>query len=246
MTPGKWGLLHNGVSLPAPLNAAAASAVRRSLGIGDDACVIAVVANLVAYKGHSDLIEALGRVQHRLPQPWKLLVIGRDDGIGDGLKERAAALSVSSNILWLGERSDVGDLLAVSQIFVLPSHQEGFSNALLEAMAAGVAPVATAVGGNADAVADNESGLLAPPRDPEALGLVISRLANDQTLRRRLSGAARQRVSQRFSLVACVERYDRLYRALIEPVPAPIREILAEEGGNSRSLPTAAETEHAC
>lgn len=237
----KVGLIHNGVELPAPISVAAGEAVRRSLGIAADAFVIAVVANLVAYKGHRDLIEALGRVQHRLPQPWKLLLIGRDDGVGEGLRERAAALNISSNILWLGERSDVGNLLAASQIFVLPSHQEGFSNALLEAMAAGVAPVATAVGGNADAVADNENGLLVPAHDPEALGLAISRLANDQALRVRLAGAARQRVSQHFSLAACVGRYDRLYRALVEPYPASISEILADDRDDSQNLQLAAE-----
>jgi glycosyltransferase involved in cell wall biosynthesis len=242
---GKVGLLHNGVDLPATIGAAAGAAARRSLEIADDAFVIVVVANLVAYKGHRDLIEALGRVRHRLPKPWTLLLIGRDDGIGGGLKQQAAALNISSNILWLGERSDVGNLLAASQIFVLPSHQEGFSNALLEAMAAGVPPVATAVGGNVDAVADNENGILVPPHDSEALGLAISRLASDQALRGRLADAAHQRVSEHFSLAACVERYERLYRALMEPTPPPVSEILADDCGDCEMSGTAAKIEHA-
>jgi len=241
----KVALVHSGVDLPAPMTAAEYARVRQSLEISSDAIVIAVVANLVAYKGHRDLIEALGRVQHELPKPWYLLVIGRDDGIGTDLKRRASELNISANILWLGERSDAGSLLAASNVFALPSHQEGFSNALIEAMAASVAPVATAVGGNVDAVLDNETGLLVPPHDPAGLAVAISQLAKDQTLRRRLADAARRRIRQRFSLAACVERYEKLYRALIESTPVPIGEILADDRGDSRNARTAAEVEHA-
>ena len=241
----KVALIHNGIDLPEPMSALERERVRQSLHIANDALVIAVVANLVAYKGHRDLIEALGQVKDELPKPWCLLAIGRDGGIGADLRRRAEALNISANILWLGERSDAGDLLAASDVFALPSHQEGFSNALLEAMAANVAAVATAVGGNVDAVLDNETGLLVPPRDPAALAAAIARLANGQALRRRLADAAHQRVKQRFSLTACVERYERLYRALIEPAPAPINEILADDRGNASTARTAAEIEHA-
>lgn len=243
--PRKIALIHNGIDVPTPPSAAERTRVRQSLQIANDALVVAVVANLVAYKGHHDLIEALGRVQRELPKPWRLLVIGRDDGIGADLKRRAEALGLSANVLWLGERSDAGDLLAAGDIFVLPSHQEGFSNALLEAMAASVAAIATAVGGNIDAVLDNQTGLLVPPRDPAALAGAIARLAKDPAWRRRLADAAYQRVRQRFSLTECVERYERLYRALIEPAPAPIGEILADDRGHWPSTQTAAKIEHA-
>lgn len=231
--PRKVALIHNGIDLPTPMSAAEVARVRQSLEITDDAFVVAVVATLVDYKGHRDLIDALGRVQHELPKPWRLLVIGRDDGIAAGLKHRAEELDIAANISWLGERSDIGRLLAASDILVLPSHQEGFSNALLEAMAASLAPIATAVGGNLDAVLDNQTGLLVPPRDPTALAAAIVRLANDQALRRRLAAAAFQRVKQRFSLAACAGRYEKLYRALIEPVPAPINEILVDDRSDS-------------
>jgi len=163
----------------------------------------------------------------------RLLAIGRDDGIGVGLKRQAEALKIADNILWLGERADVEELLAASDIFVLPSHQEGFSNALLEAMASNVAPIATAVGGNVDAVTDNETGLLVPPNDPPSLASAILRLAKDQTLRRRLADAARLCVDQHFSLNACVDRYEKLYRAMSEPNPKPFGEIVAVGGGAS-------------
>jgi glycosyltransferase involved in cell wall biosynthesis len=227
----KVALIHNGVEMPAPMAAAERYRVRESLQIPNETLVIAIVANLVGYKGHRDLLEALALARDELPQLWRLLVIGRDDGIGAELQQQAQKLDISGNVLWLGERSDVGRLLAASDLFVLPSHQEGFSNALLEAMAASLPAIATAVGGNIDAVHDNDSGLLVDAKDPESLAPAILRLAKDAALRRRLGDAARSHVAQRFSLDACVERYDRLYRALLEPAPAPLGDILTAYRG---------------
>jgi glycosyltransferase involved in cell wall biosynthesis len=241
----KIALIHNGIEVPLPPAAAERQRIRGGMRLTSDTLAIAVVANLVAYKGHRELIAALARSSDRLP-PWRLLAIGRDDGIGAELKRQAETLKVSDNILWLGERADVGELLAASDIFVLPSHQEGFSNALLEAMAANIAPIATAVGGNVDAVTDNETGLLVPPNDPVALATAILRLAEDEALRRRLADAARLRVQQRFSLDACVDRYERLYRGLRESNPKPVGEILAasDDAGRRRSISVAVEHAH--
>jgi glycosyltransferase involved in cell wall biosynthesis len=130
--------------------------------------------------------------------------------------------------MWLGERSDVEDLLFASDIFVLPSHQEGFSNALLEAMAASVPAIATAVGGNSDAVVDGETGLLVPPSNPRSLAAAILRLAKNPELCRRFAEAGRRRVEQKFSLEACVDRYEKLYRAMGKADPPPVSEILAD------------------
>jgi glycosyltransferase involved in cell wall biosynthesis len=180
-----------------------------------------------------------------LPKPWIVVAVGRDECVGAALKQQAAALRVSGNIMWLGERSEVEDLLAASDIFVLPSHQEGFSNALLEAMAANLTVVATAVGGNVDAVIDNETGLLVDAGDPPALAAAMLRLAKDPQLRRRLAGAARARVEQQFTLEACVGHYEKLYRAVSEPNPAPVGKILADIARESARRETAAVTAHA-
>jgi glycosyltransferase involved in cell wall biosynthesis len=242
---GKLALIHNGIALPEPMTPADRQETRLALGISEDAIVITAVANLVAYKGHRDLLAALALVKDELPVPWQVLAIGRNDGIGAELEEQAETLNIAGNIRFLGERSDVGELLAASDIFVLPSHQEGFSNALLEAMAANVPAVATAVGGNTDAVVDNETGLLVPAHDPKALGAAILRLAKDSVLRRRLAGAARRRAADCFSLDACVGRYERLYRALNEPVPHPVAEVLADTSADNRQSQRAATIEHA-
>jgi glycosyltransferase involved in cell wall biosynthesis len=236
----KLALIHNGIEVPAQISASERGRVRESLRISSDAVVIAVVANLIAYKGHWDLIEALALIKKDLPINWRLLVIGRDDGIGAELKQKAEAINIAGNILWLGERSDVGALLALSDIFVLPSHQEGFSNALLEAMAVGVAGIATAVGGNLDAVIDNQTGLLVRPKDPRALAAALLRLAQDPALRRRYAEAGRRCIEKQFTLDACVGRYEKLYRAMSESTPKPVAEILADDGrGSDRDNVTA-------
>jgi glycosyltransferase involved in cell wall biosynthesis len=224
----KLALIYNGIELTAPAATQRRERMRETLQVSIDTLAICVVANLVAYKGHQDLIEALAEIKNDLPIQWRLLIIGRDDGIRGELERRAQALGIGAKIMWIGERSDVGDLLAASDLFVLPSHQEGFSNALLEAMGAGLAVVATAVGGNVDAVVDEVTGLLVRPREPRSLAAAVLRLAKDPGLRRRFGDAARQRVERYFSLDACVGSYEKLYRALDAPEPRPVAEILAE------------------
>jgi glycosyltransferase involved in cell wall biosynthesis len=235
--PRKIALIHNGIETPAPVTAADRERIRKVLDIPKDALVIAVIANLVSYKGHRDLLDALALVKEQIPNPWLVLMIGRDDGMGVELRRHAAALNLASNIRWLGEQPAADRLLAAGDIFVLPSHQEGFSNALLEAMAANLAVIATAIGGNLDAIVDNESGLLVPPRDPSALAAAIARFASDPDIRLRYGDAARRRVEQRFALQHCVERYEKLYRAMSESDPRPVAEILADDAGASARRP---------
>ena len=227
---GKLALIHNGIDLPSPVFTSRRRQTRDLLQIPDGALVITVIANLIAYKGHRDLIAALALIKDRLPAPWRLLAIGRDDGIGADLK--AQSHGIGDNILWLGERGDVDELLSASDMFILPSHQEGFSNALLEAMAARLPVVATAIGGNSDAVVEDETGSLVPVREPLALAAAILRLALDPVLRASFGEAGRRRVEQRFSLQACVDRYERLYRTLGEADPPPVSVILADDAAD--------------
>jgi glycosyltransferase involved in cell wall biosynthesis len=237
---GKLALVHNGIDLPSPVFTSRRQQTRDLLQIPYGALVIAVIANLIAYKGHRDLIAALALIKGQLPQSWRLLAIGRDDGIGADLNAQAHSLGIGDNILWLGERGDVDELLSASDMFILPSHQEGFSNALLEAMAARLPVVATAIGGNSDAVVECETGSLVPVRDPRALAAAVLRLAQDSDLRASFGEAGRRRIEQRFSLEACIDRYERLYRALGEVDPQPVSVILADDAADRRQRAVAA------
>ncbi len=222
----KIGLIHNGVVVPSLVTAEIRAAARTRLNISPETCVIAIVASLIGYKGHADLLGALARVHNELPQPWRLLVIGRDEGQGKHLARQAISLGFGQNVDWLGERSDVDAVLDTVDVAVLASHQEGFSNSLLETMGRGIPTVATAVGGNLDAIIDGDSGLLVSVRSPEDLGQALRRLCTEPELRSRLGAAGRERVRHLFSLEACVGRYENLYRSFDKIGKVPVQELI--------------------
>ncbi|HWP35157.1 MAG TPA: glycosyltransferase [Thermodesulfobacteriota bacterium] len=201
--------IHNGVAPPPPVSPAAAAALRHQLGLPAGTPVVGTVGTLLPVKGHADLLEAVARLAPAVPD-LTALICGRPLVL-EPLAARAAALGIADRVRFLGYRDDVPALLAVMDVFVLPSLSEGLSLALLEAMAAGLPVVATAVGGNPEVVRDGESGFLVPPRDPGALAERIGRLLRDRALARRLGLAAARRVRQEFSLDAMVQRYEALY-----------------------------------
>jgi glycosyltransferase involved in cell wall biosynthesis len=158
----------------------------------------------------------LGAAANSLPPSWTLLCVGRDDGIGSSLIDLARELSIDAHIRLLGSQSDVSALLASADVGILCSHEEGFSNAILESMAAGLPMIVTDVGGNAEAVLDRETGYVVPPRDPAALGAAIVALAANADLRKQMGATGRRRVETHFSITRCVEDYDNLYCNLID------------------------------
>jgi glycosyltransferase involved in cell wall biosynthesis len=222
----KVGLIHNGVAIPQSLGDDIRSQARGRLGIADDAFVMVIVANLFPYKGHADLIVALIEIAPRLPQPWRLIVVGRDEGIGPALRAQATDGGIAEHICWLGARDDVGAILPAADLALLVSHQEGFSNALLEAMAQGLAVIATDVGGNRDAIRNGESGRLVPVRDPIRLGEAILELAYDKALRRRFGTAARHRAINLFSTENAIRHYQQLYQGFAELGRRPVQAIV--------------------
>jgi len=213
--PRRTLVLYSGVDLAQLANVTDRHAGRDRLSLAPDMLVIAIVANLIPYKGHADLIEALGRIASRIEGKWALLVAGRDDGVGASLQERAAALGIAENIRWLGIVDDVPALWRAADIGVLASHQEGLPNSLMEGMALGVPMVATAVGGVDDIATDGLDAILVPPRDPGALGSALLQLIRDPALRARLGRAAATRIASDFRLTACVDAYWRLYQLML-------------------------------
>jgi len=213
--PGKLRLIYNGIEPSGPtLDQGEA---RVALGLNADALIGIVVANLIPYKGHRDLIEALAIAAPKLPFSWQVVCVGSDNDLRPELEALAAAKGLSRNVRFLGQRFDVGRLLAAADFGVLPSREnEGFSNAILESMRAGLPMIATDVGGNAEAVVDGTTGLVVPAADPNALSAALLRLAQDPSLRRRLGEAGRQRVATAFTLDECVAKYCALYGELLD------------------------------
>ena len=209
-------LIYNGVDTGhfAPASASERGSTRRALGIEENAFVLTILANLIAYKGHADLLAALAPIAPDLGQPWLLQCIGRNDGLQSELESLAEGLGIAKNIRFLGEQVDVTRFLHASDLAVLPSHQEGFANAILEAMACGLPVVATDVGGNAEAVTHGESGAIVPPHDPLALGAAIAAIAQDRARAQKMGAFGRARTEKIFSLESSAKAYDAFYRTL--------------------------------
>jgi glycosyltransferase involved in cell wall biosynthesis len=221
----RLGLIYNGLDteVRAPNGR---KRTRDGLGIRDATLVFVIVANLIPYKGHLDLVEALGKVDSKLSADWQLLIVGREHGAGAAVKALAASLGIADKITFLGARNDVPDLLSAGDIGLSSSHEEGFSNAVLEGMRSGLPMIVTNVGGNAEAVVNGETGLVVPPRDPPAFADAILRLASDPQLRRSFGANGRRRVEQCFALSSCVAAYEALYSGLVAgKLPNNIEEI---------------------
>ena len=212
----KLGLIYNGIDVERFRDGGSREVTRTAIGLTPTTLALVIVANLIPYKGHRDLIEALRQCQAQLPDPWHLLIVGRDDGIANKLQVQAAEAGIAENISFLGPRQDIPDLLKACDIGLLCSHQEGFSNAILEGMAASLPMIVTDVGGNAEAVLDGVTGIVVPARDPGRLAEAIACLANDAAMRSNLGAAARHRLEEHFSLERCVSSYEELYRTLLD------------------------------
>ncbi len=209
--PSRFALIYNGAPPAGEIVPRTAFRAREGWASGEIAMVI--VANLLAYKGHLDLVEALALLPSDLPH-WTLNIVGRDDGEGAAVTARAAALGLREHVRLLGPRDDVGAILAASDIAVSASHEEGFSNSVIEAMAAGLPVVATAAGGSIDAVVDGVTGRLVPVRAPEKLAAALAELIVDPEKRARIGAAGAERARSHFSLDACVRNYMSLYGGL--------------------------------
>ncbi|MEI7493840.1 MAG: glycosyltransferase [Alphaproteobacteria bacterium] len=214
-TSNNTSLVYNGIDLWPFQNLLTKQELRNNLSINQDALVFIIVANLIPYKGHLDLLNALGKIHSQLPKSWKLLCVGNDNGILSQLKEHSQMLGINNHVEFLGKRSDTPQLLAAADIGILCSHEEGFSNAILEGMAAGLPMVVTNVGGNAEAVEDMQTGLVVKAQDPESLGSALLSMALAPELRTRFGQAGKERIAQHFTLQQCAQNYADFYDSIL-------------------------------
>jgi glycosyltransferase involved in cell wall biosynthesis len=191
---------------------------------------VVAVGRLQPEKDHETLLRAAVLVAERDPA-FRLDIAG-DGPCMAALQRLRAELGLAATVRFLGQVQDVPALLERSGLFVLPSLSEGVSLTLLEAMASGVAVIATRVGGNAEVVEDGTTGVLVQPRDPGALAATILRLRRDGARRRRLIDAARERVERVFDVRRMVADYEEEY--------CPRRGLTNTTNGRSSSLVSSA------
>ena len=189
-----------------------ASRVRRELGVTGDECVILAVGNLEVHKGHRILIDALSELRGSANSHWKLIIAGGRGGDQHGaLLKQIENLGLGDKVRILLNRDDVPDLLAAASVFVMPSLWEGLPMALLEAMLARKAIVASRTAGIPEAITDGREGLLVPPGDTAALASALDSLITSREKRDAFARAALARADQDFTVQVMADRYERLY-----------------------------------
>lgn len=202
-------VLYNGVNVPAAPDPVDIEVCRREMNLSDSDRVIGVVGNLYPVKGHQYLIDAVPAVLEKYPDT-SFVFAGRGQLESD-LKQHVNRLGLDKRVHFLGLRQDIPRILALLDVFVLPSLSEGLSMAILEAMMAGKPVIATRVGGNSEIVLDGETGLLVPPKESHALAESLITLLKDRHLAAEFGEKGKLRAERQFSLQTMVNAYQSLY-----------------------------------
>ncbi|HKF21396.1 MAG TPA: glycosyltransferase [Candidatus Angelobacter sp.] len=218
LDPARVQTLFNGLDMEcaAAPNAESRIVMRKQMNIPDHVPVITTVGNIRKVKGIDVLVEAAVEVSRARPDSV-FLVVGRksEEDHCRELEARIASLGLATNFRLLGSREDVFAILRMSDIFCLPSRSEGFSNALLEAMACRLPCVATDVGGNPEVLTHGETGLLVPIEDSAALARALMQLLSDRSLAGRMGLRAERVVESRFTSQAMMNTLVSVYQGLL-------------------------------
>jgi L-malate glycosyltransferase len=217
LDPERIFTVHNGVDLARIDAAEGVAALRVKLNLPEGAPVVATVANIRRIKGLDTLLRAAAMVRREIPNVRFLLAGGclEKDHFNE-LKAEVQEFGLNENVQFLGHFAEVFALLKLSNVFCLLSRTEGFSNAVLEAMASGLPCVVTRVGGNPEAIDDGKNGYLLTPEDPQGAAQRITALLKDPAEAKRIGGAARKTVEQEFTSEKMAETLANLYETLLD------------------------------
>lgn len=210
--PEKLRVIHNGVDT-AKFQRGRRDRERLFPGLQNQKLVVLVGNMHTDVKGHPWLIEAAPAVLKEFSQTR--FVFAGDGDSRPAFEQQAAKLGLQSNFMFLGQRSDIPDVLASCDIAVLPSRAEGLPNAVLEYMAAGLPAIASRVGGNAELVEDGVTGLLVPPEDSSAIAAALLRLLRDPELSRKMAENGRKVAVENYSFERLIREVDALYTELL-------------------------------
>jgi glycosyltransferase involved in cell wall biosynthesis len=208
--PERITIVPNGLDCDVMTQSVSADArprLRAAWGVPPGALVAVTVANLHDAKGHTDLVRAASLCAR---DNLLFVLVGEDRSAG-GIAAQVNRLGLTDRFRFLGVRRDIADVLSAADIFVLPSHWEGMSNALMEAMASALPCIATRVGAAAELLDEGHAGILVPPRDPGSLARELCRLADDPMMRQRLANAAHERIRQEYATCRMVNLHEAFY-----------------------------------
>jgi len=208
-------LIYNGIELQRyrSIGSHKDHALMRSIGLKEDALVIGSIGRLSPVKGFNYLITAFKEVCSQNPDV-RLLIVGEGPE-KDALEKQVHRLAISEKVLLVSAEAPLEKYFSILDIFCLPSVREGLGLALMEAMAAGRACIASNIGGLPELITDNKDGILVSPEDPKALSDAILRLIRDIRLRQRLAESAAKRAEENFSIDNSVRETKKLYEEIM-------------------------------
>jgi len=186
---------------------------KRELSIPSNDLIVTCVANLKAGKGYEELLAAFEQVYQNI-KTIHLLIVGDGNQL-QAYQEQCKAYASRKNIHFLGKRTDVQALLAISDIFVLATYSEGMSNAILEAMASKLPVITTNIEVNKEIITDRVSGILLPPRESSSLAKEILYLAKDASARISLGTEAYKAIEKTFEIKKVIPRIQHTYELLL-------------------------------
>ena len=212
--PKRVVLIKNGIDLEnfPMVSAQTKEMKRRAFGLADEP-IIGIIARLSSVKGHDVLIEAMKKVAAEFPRA-KLLIVG-EGSLEKELKAMVEDFKLSSNVRFYSIVNQSLDMLALFDIFVMPSRQEGLGLSVMEAQAAGLPVVASKVGGLPSLIEDGRTGLLVPSENANLLAGAILLLLRNRDKAREMGGRARDFIQKEFSAQRMVEETVRVYQDLL-------------------------------
>jgi glycosyltransferase involved in cell wall biosynthesis len=207
--PSLFRVVPNGV----PVQVGDASSVRKEFGVQPGECVLLAVGVLERHKGHRVLLESLARLDASgIDTPWRLIIAGGAGGEEhEGLTRYIRAEGLADRVHIVLNRNDISDLQALADVFVMPSLWEGLPMAVLEAMVARKAIVASAIAGIPEAIVNGREGLLVTPGEVAPLADALREVITDERRRSALGEAAAERADAEFTVAVMADRYEALY-----------------------------------
>jgi len=194
--------------------------VRTALNIEEDEMVLIMIARQEFQKGYDVLLKALSKLAGSIK--WTCVGVGRAGNATREIDELARQLNMEPKIKWLGHRTDIMPLLAMSDIFVFPTRFEGLPGVLIEAEAAALPIICTDIPNNKEVVIEGENALLFPVNDADAMAKHITRLASNPKLRTTLGTASLAIFNNRFNAQHSHQRMQHLITQLTSPGPRPL------------------------
>lgn len=221
--PRRLYLIPNGIDVQSYIPRISRAQSQAALGLAGRVVVLSV-GRLAAQKSLPVLIQAFASALPACPQLY-LLVVG-DGPERASLEALVHSLGIVDQVCFVGNQSDVRPYLFAADLFALPSVSEGISNALLEAMSAGIACMATPVGGSPEVLARGECGLLLPIGDVQAWGDALSALGQSAELRQAMGQAARARAQREYDIEVVGARYESFYGELLAQPNVPVKTVM--------------------